>query len=95
MTLDKYTNLKKIVNAVFEKIWGPQYPVICPKSDFQLLRGSIPSTQKLENEINFFHLGDTSSKRVSTQAGDRNTSHYYYFLEYKFESNTFLIVYYY
>ena len=48
--------------------WGPQYQVLCPKSCFQLLRASIPSTQQLQNEINFFHLGDTSSQRVKTQA---------------------------
>ena len=45
-------------------LWGPQYPVLCCKSGFKLLRVLIPSIQKSQSEVNFFHLEDRKKLSV-------------------------------
>ena len=62
-------------------LWGPQFPALCPNPGFQLLMTSIPSTQKLQNEINFFH--------ISKSKDPNRPSEYFtllYSIEYKCES---------
>ena len=53
-------------SAPFWPLGTTIYIFLCPKSGFQLLRASIPSIQKLQNEINFFHLCDRCYQSVVT-----------------------------
>ena len=45
-------------------LWGPEYPVICHKFGFKLLRGSIPSTKMPQMKLTFF-ISEIQALKVS------------------------------